>query len=68
MGFTFVGVGWGNGGGDERIGIKRRRHRIKADRSSQRRVGNRKVCTKISCGFLSTQLKAGQSLKTKVEV
>lgn len=34
----------------------------------EKRIGNRKVCTKISCGFLSTQLKAGQSLRTKFEV
>lgn len=52
----------GNGGGDERIGIKKRRH--KNEIILDKRVGNRKVCAKISCGIPSTQLKTGRSLRT----
>lgn len=52
---------WGNGGGEKRIGLKT----VKADRIKlEKRVASRKACAKISCEFSSTQLKAGQSLRT----
>lgn len=55
-----------NGGGEKRIRIKTR---AKADRIKlEKRVTNRKVCAKISCEFPTTQLKAGQSLRTRLKV